>query len=225
MKHLMTLLALVVAVTAGAQGTTIHEYPWNPDWDNDNFVGSSDLTGFLSAFGSEFGNPPEPCDYDGSDFEQLMFGILDGSVVLDSMFVEYQLLDSSTFYVTGCPDPITETTLFTNTALIYPQTLYSDEMYIVGDDSYGNNFNWFFGGPDGNGNYFVGLYSQSLATLGFHSDGFFGGYSASTTAIPIPFESAWQLTENGIELSGWDEEDWPYYANYLHILPYWHYAE
>ena len=60
MKHLMTLMALVVAVTAGAQGTTIHEYPWNPDWNNDNYIGSQDLTGFLSAFGSEFGNPPEP---------------------------------------------------------------------------------------------------------------------------------------------------------------------
>ena len=33
----MTLMALVVAVTAGAQGTTIHEYPWNPDWNNDNY--------------------------------------------------------------------------------------------------------------------------------------------------------------------------------------------
>ena len=31
----MTLIALVVAVTAGAQGTTIHEYPWNPDFNND----------------------------------------------------------------------------------------------------------------------------------------------------------------------------------------------
>ena len=49
MKHLMTLMALVVAVTAGAQGTTIHEYPWNPDWNNDNYIGSQDLTGFLSA--------------------------------------------------------------------------------------------------------------------------------------------------------------------------------
>ena len=43
----MTLMALVVAVTAGAQGTTIHEYPWNPDWNNDNYIGSQDLTGFL----------------------------------------------------------------------------------------------------------------------------------------------------------------------------------
>ena len=49
MKHLMTLMALVVAVTAGAQGTTIHEYPWNPDRNNDNLLESNDLLDFLPA--------------------------------------------------------------------------------------------------------------------------------------------------------------------------------
>ena len=78
----MTLMALVVAVTAGAQGTTIHEYPWNPDWNNDNYIGSQDLTGFLSAFGSEFGNPPEPCDYDGTPLEELIHGSINGAVIL-----------------------------------------------------------------------------------------------------------------------------------------------
>ena len=114
----MTLLALVVAVTAGAQGTTIHEYPWNPDWNNDNFVGSSDLTGFLSAFGSEFGNPPEPCDYDGTPLEDLVIGIADGSIILDSIYMEYELEDVSTYYVLGCPDPITDTLVFSNSMLL-----------------------------------------------------------------------------------------------------------
>ena len=50
MKHVLTLMALVVAVTAGAQGTTIHEYPWNPDWNNDNLIGFM-TADFLPAFG------------------------------------------------------------------------------------------------------------------------------------------------------------------------------
>lgn len=50
MKHLMTLLALVVAVTAGAQT----EWPWNPDSDSDNIIGIEDLLSVLSVFGSEF---------------------------------------------------------------------------------------------------------------------------------------------------------------------------
>ena len=66
----MTLMALVVAVTAGAQGTTIHEYPWNPDSNNDNLIGVDDLLDFLPVFGDEFGNPPEPCDYDGTPLEE-----------------------------------------------------------------------------------------------------------------------------------------------------------
>jgi len=65
----------VVAVTAGAQGTTIHEYPWNPDFNNDTYVGSEDLMGLLSTYGTQFGLPPEPCDYDGTPLEELLSGL------------------------------------------------------------------------------------------------------------------------------------------------------
>ncbi len=47
MKHLMTLLALVVAVTAGAQ-TGLVEFPYNPDADNDDIIGVNDLLELLS---------------------------------------------------------------------------------------------------------------------------------------------------------------------------------
>ena len=40
----MTLIALVVAVTAGAQ-------TWNPDYDDDGLVGAADLLALLSVFG------------------------------------------------------------------------------------------------------------------------------------------------------------------------------
>ena len=53
MKHLMTLLALVVAVTAGAQ-TGLVEFPYNPDADNDDIIGTADLLALLSLYGSEF---------------------------------------------------------------------------------------------------------------------------------------------------------------------------
>ena len=51
----MTLMALVVAVTAGAQGTTIHEYRGILTGTTTTSWVRQDLTGFLSAFGSEFG--------------------------------------------------------------------------------------------------------------------------------------------------------------------------
>ena len=43
MKHLMTLMALVVAVTAGAQ-----DCAYNPDTDGDNLIGVTDVLQVLS---------------------------------------------------------------------------------------------------------------------------------------------------------------------------------
>ena len=94
----MTLMALVVAVTAGAQGTTIYEYPWNPDFNNDTYIGSDDLMGLLSTYGTQFGLPPEPCDYDGTDLENLIGHIFAGEVVIDSIFIEYEVEDVSNYF-------------------------------------------------------------------------------------------------------------------------------
>ena len=53
MKHLMTLLALVVAVTAGAQESNQFT-PYNPDINGDLNVGSEDLLGLLTSYGLSF---------------------------------------------------------------------------------------------------------------------------------------------------------------------------
>jgi hypothetical protein len=227
MKHLMTLMALVVAVTAGAQGTTIHEYPWNPDSNNDNLIGINDLLDFLPVFGDEFGLPPEPCDYDGTPLEDLVIGIADGSIVLDSMFIEYELEDVSTYYILGCPDPVTDSLIFANAAMLQSIFLESSYWQLSGDDSYSQSLYFTFIWNLEAGTYQFGLQSNSLQQLGFSDDGFFNGvHFANTSYSPIPFPESWYLDEEGIHIeSGWDEVGWPYYANYLHILPYWHYAE
>ena len=46
-------MALVVAVTAGAQ-TGLVEFPYNPDADQDDIIGTVDLLALLSLYGSEF---------------------------------------------------------------------------------------------------------------------------------------------------------------------------
>ena len=227
MKHLLMLMALVVTVTAGAQGTTIYEYPWNPDSNNDNLIGVDDLLDFLPVFGDEFGLPPEPCDYDGTPLEDLVTGIADGSIVLDSIFIEYELEDVSTYYILGCPDPITDSLIFANAAML--QSFYPGSTYwrLSGDDSYEQTLHFTFSWNLEAGTYQFGLQSNSLQQLGLSDDGFFGGvHHANTSYSSIPFTDDWYLDEEGIHIeSGWDENDWPYYANYLHILPYWHYAE
>ena len=229
MKHLMTLMALVVAVTAGAQGTTIHEYPWNPDSNNDNLIGVDDLLDFLPVFGDEFGNPPEPCDYDGSSLEELLFGAVDGSIVIDSIFIEFELEDIHSYYLTGCPNLITDTLIFansfmTNTAYVSP----NNALHSSTTDDYGNNGAFDFYWWNQTGTYWIVIDSFSLVQLGFISDGFFGGNSSgsNTNQVALPFPSDWYLDANGIHFDEtWQTSDWAYYANYLHILPYWHYAE
>ncbi|MDA9755829.1 hypothetical protein N9V29_02540 [Flavobacteriales bacterium] len=53
MKHLMTLVALLVSTAAVAQ---IPMLPWNPDENGDHFIGLPDLLGLLTVYGQEFEN-------------------------------------------------------------------------------------------------------------------------------------------------------------------------
>jgi hypothetical protein len=227
MKHFMTLVALAFAFTAGAQGTTIHEYPWNPDFNNDTFIGAEDLMGLLSTYGTEFGNPPEPCDYDGTPLEELLSGVYDGTIILDSLFVEFELEDESTYFLAGCPDAITDTLVFSTAGMLNIFNLSSAYWYIQGLDSYGQEIQFRLRFYPSTGQYEIKLYSAAIMNLGFAADGFYGlNWWATSSMVEIPFPEDWYLDEDGIHIeSGWDEHDWPYYANYLHILPYWHYAE
>ncbi len=46
---------------------------------------------FLPVFGDEFGNPPEPCDYDGTPLEDVDGGITNGDIILIQFSIEYEL--------------------------------------------------------------------------------------------------------------------------------------
>ena len=104
----MTLMALVVAVTAGAQGTTIHEYPWNPDWNNDNFVGSEILLAFFLPLEVSLGIRLSLVIMMGRRWRSCYWNQR-WNIILDSIFVEFELEDVSHYFVSGCPDPITDT--------------------------------------------------------------------------------------------------------------------
>ena len=226
MKHLMTLIALVVAVTAGAQnnlGNCI-ECPYNPDFDHDYFVGTEDLMGFLASFGSQFNNPPEPCDYDGTPLEELMAGITNGDIILDSIFIEYEVSDVSTYFEIGCPDPVTDTIVLSNTAMLTGFYQAAAKWYMQGPDDYGSQVRFTFEWALGEGLYKFGCKSWGLES--YTNEGFFGNYNSATEWTAIPFPDSWFMDENGIDLDDWSEsQGWVAYTNYLHILPYWHYAE
>lgn len=60
----ISLIALLATTTMAWSQETI-QYPYNPDVDNDAFVATSDLQGFLAQFGQEF--QPSPVLVDGED--------------------------------------------------------------------------------------------------------------------------------------------------------------
>ena len=68
MKHFTFLTALLAAsLMTTAQNI---EYPYNPDLDNDEFIATSDLTGFLAQFGQNF--QPAPVLVDSVDLLEVI---------------------------------------------------------------------------------------------------------------------------------------------------------
>jgi hypothetical protein len=219
----LTVALFFLSFSALAQNNSINVYPWNPDSDNDNQIGVEDLQSFLTVYGNSFGLPPEPCTYDGTELEELISGFINETIILDSLFFEYELEDISTYYIAGCPQPITQELVFVNSAMLHNSANSSSYFFIGGDDIYGeySQIRFWFDADDGN--YEVTFRSDALTSLGFVNDGFFSSSMAGTGQVNIPFPSSWFMNENGIELYwAWG---WTTYANYLHILPYWHYAD
>ena len=228
MKHLMTLMALVVAVTAGAQGTSIHEYPWNPDSNNDNLIGVADLLDFLPVFGDEFGLPPEPCDYDGTTTEDFIFSLMDGTIILDSIFIEYEIQDVASYYVQGCPDPVTDTVVFAGYSMLTSVWQSTNINFGAAQSSASTSnhdivINCQY--MSTTGEYEFSMQNYTLYSSGLLADGFFGGNWGGGSYNNIPFDDSWSFDENGIIIDNWNGWANDYYTNYLHILPYWHYAE
>jgi hypothetical protein len=229
MRLLVLCFALLSSGLMVAQNNSIEVYPWNPDANNDNAIGTSDLLEFLPVFGTYFGTPPEPCDYEGTPLEELFAGLLTGAIVLDSVFVEFELEDSAEFYLIGCPEPVTDTVIFAYSSMIH------------GIGSLNNSNRYTFTGPDNEGfttftsfevdvqtnTYRFSSQIDKLESTGFIEDGFFGGFSHSSQWVntQLPFPNSWYFDAMGIHVTGWEDHQWPFYANYLHILPYWHYAE
>jgi hypothetical protein len=222
MRYLVTLLFAALSFNAFSQNNAIHVYPWNPDANQDNEIGMGDLLPFLSVYGEEFGLPPEPCTYDGTDFEEFIAGLITQDIILDSLFFEYQIEDISTYFIAGCPDTVTDTLVFSESGTLYQTSLQTDRFKILGNGSNGYNileilFNFSNGGYTWYWNNFA------LSSLGYSNDGFFGGSDyGSTETFNIPWPEDWFYDESGISIN-WD--GWPAYANYMHILPYWHYAD
>ena len=233
MRLLVLCFALLSSGLLVAQNNSIEVYPWNPDANNDNSIGATDILSTLAVYGNEFGLPPDSCDYDGTPIEEWWSQLITGDVILDSIFIEFTLIDSSLVYYPGCPEPTLEAVQYSHNEMLtsiqwatspWPSGFLAGQYLQVASD-YNLILGFFFNGALGR--YHIFTRFQTLNELGFTGDGLFGsaGWSYSSE-LTIPFPTGIILEDDGLHFDGiWDYYQWPFYAEYIHILPYWHYAD
>lgn len=228
MKHLLTLAALLFSTLSLAQ-----QMPYNPDVNGDDFVGVDDVLGVLGVYDTALMQPDLECDFQGTDLEQLFAGLIAGSLVLDSLYLEYLLVDSVTTYLPECPDPVVIETVLERSFMFTASEVYenTDDAFYPNVTCYKTALGYsravtFQFEPD-NGKFHFYLSDDEIYTLTS-----FNSWSAWNSAINgcceayvnLPFPENWDLTENGIEVD-WLPNGWVANCESFRLIPFWHEAE
>ena len=226
MKNLLACLAVLAAFGAGAQSM-----PYNPDANDDGYIGSPDLLSFLPLFGSQVGvDSSLTCDYDGTPIEEFFGDVWNGDIIIDSILVQYQTTDSALVYMAGCPDPIWEVVSYERS---WTTTGFGEDPAELKWTSthLGFNRSFRFGFSASEGHFYFNIRDQEVLisdlgeVLGHWIPCAINPYQGSSNcawSIPFP-QSAAVFDENGIHFEHWS--DFLSNATYVNILPYWHYAE
>lgn len=217
MKHLLTLTALLISSLAMGQ------MPYNPDSNGDDLIGATDLISVLGLYNTLMVDSSLTCDYQGTELESWVGGLFDGTLLLDSVYVEYLLIDSVETYLPGCPDPVfIETVLDRGYMCDYPSFQILNNLvkwelscYYLG---YNREFTLLF--FPGYGSYQFKISDNEIAAL--------TNYSAqSSTSSLLPFPESWTLDENGIQVDFGltSSNNWILNCEHFRLIPYWSEAE
>ena len=209
--------------TAYAQGSAQQVFPWNPDANYDNTVGASDILATLAVYGNQINSTPPGCTYEGTTIEQVLLGPVTGEVVIDSMYVAFSFESTSTYYLFGCPEPITDTLIFGTSAMLTNFNSTSTFWEIDGMDPHGAQISFKIWGDALNNAYGNDIQIFALESLGFVGDGFFGSRYGGFCDASLPFPSDWSISESGLNYEmcfGFADQLTGY-----QIIPYWHFAE
>ena len=226
MKHLITLASLLVSTLSLAQ-----QMPYNPDANGDDFVGVDDVLGVLGVYDTALMQPDLECDYEGTDLEQLCGGLIAGSLVLDSVYVEYFLVDSVTTYLPECPDPVVIetvldrsfmlTTVQSELSLSNPEVQCNDyfldyyRKVVLRYFPYSGKFHLAL--RDDEVDYFT-TYNSWASWRVFFDNG------STDENVGLPFPTSWELSNNGIEVD-WHPNGWVGDSQNFRLIPFWHEAE
>ena len=219
MKHLTTLLTMAITLTGLAQ-----QMPYNPDANGDDFVGVDDVLGVLGVYDTALMQPDLQCDYEGTDLEQLLGGLFDQALVLDSLYVEYLRVDSVPTYLPGCPDVTYIETILERSYMLedvhFVDGTFEDKIRgYVGYLGYTRGFEWKFSPT--NGLYTLELLDEEQAEL-FNTSGTSYWNVSGYVNIQLPLPETWGIDEDGFQI---DWSGWITNCDHFRVLPYWSGAE
>ena len=224
MKQLLALLLFVPSLCI-AQSTM----PYNPDANDDGYIGGADILGLLPLYGQQFGiDSSLTCDYDGTPVEEWIASVLDGTIIVDSILVQYHTIDSAQVFLPGCPDPVWETISYERAWLIDHEVNYGSGKYWEGiAGGFARSFSLEF--AEAQGLYRFQISDSEVQPL----ESILGASNANAQSINpntggnssdwyIPFNTdRLSMDENGLHFIEWN--GFLTGATYVNILPYWHY--
>ena len=215
MKHLLTLTALLVSSLAMAQ------MPYNPDSNGDDLIGSEDLLTFLGVYNTTLMQPDLQCDYEGTELEQLFVGAITGGIQIDSVYVEYLLLDTMEYFTPGCPDLVVDPLVLERSYILYPEYFVVDDRLQMQTEyfNYERKVTWHYE-PMNNGFSLQIIDEEVSATM----PSYYTSSSSGSTLEQLPFPENWTLDENGMQVSP-SGMTWVSNCEHFRVIPYWSEAE
>ena len=205
-------------------GAFAQSMPYNPDSNGDDFVGVDDVLGVLGVYNTALIDSTLTCDYEGTELENLLAGLFSEELVLDSVYLEYLLVDSQEIFQPGCPDPVLiETVLDRSYMMTDPQiTLNPTSVSISKQISlFGYTRGFTFSFNMENGRYQINVFDNEVGQ-------FTPNNYSSYTFSDIPFPLDFYLNEDGIQSNGWDYYGQPHFVqacSEFRLIPFWHEAE
>ena len=223
MKYIFTCLTLLSSLGLYAQNV---QMPFNPDYDGDNVVATTDFLAVLPLFGSTMVDTSLTCDYAGTDLEEFMGGVFGQSIVIDSVYVEYLIIDTALTFVPGCPDPVEIETVLERSYMIknFYSNFFASEPFITGVTQYlqfQRQFELVFNPVYGWYRLMVSDFEVGGLTS-FDQYAFWG--NGDQTNVSLPFPESWTLDEDGIQVD-WYPGSWVESCEHFRLIPYWHQAE
>ena len=207
------------------------QMPYNPDANGDDFVGVDDVLGVLGVYDTALMQPDLECDYEGTEFESFIVGLVTGALILDSVYVEYLIRDTLVYFTPGCPDAMVEPIVLERSYIVPNSqtdlnTSYGNLVEVTTNHfSYLRSFRIQYFEDDNE--FALTLYDEEVGLLpNINGADYWDDLSTPpiTAHLPLPFPNHWTLDEDGFQID-WRAGSWTSASEYFRLIPFWHEAE